>query len=138
MASWLVEEVGDVETELAGTARGRGGDGGRGITVARLRLRSGSRGRAEEGEGVDREQRARGETEGATGHIQTRRGRLGGKHEVELGRARCRHASAYWQRWKKTKAPLVGWADSAGPPGEWASGKRQVSPSLSLSLFYLF
>ena len=43
MMSWLVEEVGDVETELAGTERGRGGDGGRGVTVARLRLRSGSR-----------------------------------------------------------------------------------------------
>ena len=46
-------------------------------------LRSGcARERAEEGEGVEREQRARGETEGATGHIQTRRGRLGGKQEV--------------------------------------------------------
>ena len=46
-------------------------------------LRSGcERERAEEGGGVEREQRARGETEGATGHIQMRRGRLGGKQEV--------------------------------------------------------
>ena len=42
----------DVETELAGTARGRGGDGGRGVTVARLRLRSAREGESEGVQGV--------------------------------------------------------------------------------------
>ena len=32
---------------------------------------------------------------------------------------------------------VAGWADSAGPPGEWASGKRQVSPTL-LCFIFLF
>ena len=96
-------------------------------------------GEAEErvGGGPESEGEVRGGRRGAWRHrgVEEERGRLGGR-SWRLRARWCRHASAYWQRWKKTKAPLVGWADSAGPPGEWASGKRQVSPSLSL--FYLF
>ena len=33
---------------------------------------------------------------------------------------------------------VAGWADSAGPPGEWASGKRQVSPGKFLFFCLLF
>ena len=72
----------------------------------------------------------RGEAEGAAGRLQTRRGRLGGKQEVELGRARCRHASAYWQRLKTTASGQ--WAGPpVGLPGEF--------PSLSIFCFcFLF
>ena len=83
----------------------------------------------------EREHRAReraeseGERRGAAGHLQTRRGRLGGKQEVELGRARCRHASAYWQRLKTAASGR--WA---GPPVG-----RQVGGQVGfLSLYFLY
>ena len=79
VASWLVEEVGDVETELAGTARGRGGDGGRGVTVARLRLRSGSRGRGSRGGGRVRERvRERSGLRGVAREVQGDEGKAAG------------------------------------------------------------
>ena len=89
MASWLVEEVGDVETELAGTARGRGGGGGRGVTVARLRLRSGSRGRGSRRGGRVRE-RVR-ERSGLRGIVRGVPGRRGGSQagREELARLAC-------------------------------------------------
>ena len=76
----------------------------------------------------------RGEAEGAAGRLQTRRGRLGGKQEVELGRARCRHASAYWQRLKTAASgQWAGPPAGVGPGG--LPGGRRVSLPLSLYLF---
>ena len=73
-------------------------------------------------------------SEGAAGRLQTRRGRLGGKQEVELGRARGRHASAYWQR---LKTPASG--QRAGPAGGAGPGGLPGKSGGSLSLFfYLF
>ena len=92
---WLRGRDGNVTAELGGASERRGEGGGRGGAWRRAAVRSGITGREgkrepDEGEGVEREQRARGETEGATGHIQTRRGRLGGKQEVARGGARVR------------------------------------------------
>src|SRR4051812_27226959 len=49
-ASWVVKEVGDVEAELAGTARGRGGGGGHGERRRWRWLRSGAENREGRGE----------------------------------------------------------------------------------------
>ena len=94
MASWLVEEVGDVETELASTARGRGGDGGRGVTVARLRLRSASERERKQRRDTRERERARGPggrggaEEMTRGVAVARRCRRAGWWRGELGRAR--------------------------------------------------
>ena len=61
-----------------------------------------------------------------------------GREEVAGARGRARRARARPPgREEDDRGGEVGWANSVGPPGGWASGKRQVSPSLSLFYFYL-
>ena len=84
-----------------------------------------------------------GESESGPGGCVASSGRRGDRQRGRRwpGRvpARSGHAPASYCPRRKTTgmAAVVGWADSAGPPGGWASGKRQVSPSLSLFYFYL-
>ena len=43
--------------------------------------------------------------------------------------------SAYWPGEEDDRKEEVGWAESARPPGKWASGKSLL-PFLFLSVFY--
>ena len=76
---------------------------------------------------MEREQRARGETEGATGHIQTRRGLLGGKQEeAAFARARstlplCLLAGGGRRLCPRWAGPLQWWA---GPSGGYTGEAR--------------
>ena len=126
--------------ELLGASAGHGVAGGRGYGERRRRALLGlrERERAEEGEGVEREQRARGETEGATGHIQTRRGRLGGKQEVARAASALATELLRCEGRKTTgEKAAVGWAaEGAGPAG--LPGEQQVGLLLFFIFFFCF
>ena len=49
-----------------------------------------------------------------------------------------RRQQQLWGEGRKTTGgvAVAGWADCAGLPGEWASGKRQVSPTLLCFIFF--
>ena len=56
------------------------------------------------------------------------------------GRGACRRAastrSAYWPGEEDDKNEEVGWAESARPPGKWASGKSLLPLLIICSVFY--
>ena len=139
-ASWVVEEVGDVETELAGTARGRGRGSGYAGDERRRRAplgkgaerggRSRERGRSERGSG------RRVASSGAS------LGRPGRKQEVaEQGGGGARGGVAVSVLLAGRKTTGEGGRRWAGPLGELGqvSGRQVGGPggllSLSISVF---
>jgi hypothetical protein len=89
-----------------------------------------------EGEGRERVRESQG-VRGDAGEIQGDgdAGRQGGG-----GRGACRRAastrSAYWPGEEDDRKEEVGWAESARPPGKWASGKSLLP--FFISFCFLF
>ena len=139
-ASWLVEGVKNVETVLAGTARGRGGGGSRGNDERRQRLRSAS----EEGARAE-ERRATGKSErgqGVAWRVQGVGGvkQAGWRWPTRGQQAASTRPSPSVQGGRRQGAAVVGWAASysTGPIGGRQVSFCQVSPSLSFYFYFLF
>ena len=136
------DEEGD-EAELSGASARRGVAGRRGYGERRRRAPFG-RGREREQRGIGTEGETR-ESERGSRASAWRSGDVQGEEEAARqgggGRGAWPRAPgacpSFWQGRKATGGVAVaGWADSAGPPGGWASGKRQVS--FLCSVFYFF
>ena len=69
---------------------------------------------------ADREQRARGETEGAAGRLQTREGRLGGKQEVARAASAVATELLRGEGEEDDRVEEVGWAGQLRWAARWA------------------
>ena len=91
-----------------------------------------------EGEGRERVRESQG-VRGDAGEIQGDgdAGRQGGG-----GRGACRRAtstrSAYWPGEEDDRKEEVGWAESARPPGKWASGKSLLPFLFSFCFLFCY